>query len=80
MTPMKTNIPILTASILLACVAPLLAANSSLIQSPLTNIGADADAAGNVLSTLTAQQSVLVVQVAKLAPSAAYEIEVYRNR
>ncbi len=73
---MKTNIPILTASILLACAAPLLAANSSYIQSPLTNTGADADAAGNVLSTLTAQKSVLVVQVTKLTPSAAYDIEV----
>ena len=73
---MKTNLPILTASILLACAAPLLAANSSLIQSPLTSTGVAADAKGSVLSSLTARQSVLTVKVGKLAPNTAYEIEV----
>jgi hypothetical protein len=73
---MKTNLRIVAPSILAALAAPLLAANSSLIQSPLTNTGVDSDARGRVLSTLTAKASELIVQVAKLAPSAAHEIEV----
>ena len=73
---MKTNARVLTACILAALATPLLAANSSLIQSPLMNTGVDADAKGIVLSTLTREQSILIVDVRKLAPSAAHEIEV----
>ena len=73
---MKTRLHILTATILAALATPLLAANSSLIRSPLTNTGVDADARGGVLSTLSAANSEFIVQVAKLAPSAAHQIEV----
>ncbi len=70
---MKTKLPLL-ATCLFA--APLLGANSSLIQSPLTNTGVDADATGRVLSSLTAKKSQLTVQVSKLAPGVAHQIEV----
>ncbi len=75
-TFMKTRLHILTATILTALAAPLLAANSSLIRVPLTNTGVDGDARGGVLSTLSATNSEFIVQVTKLAPSAAYQIEV----
>ena len=53
-----------------------LAANSSLIQSPLTNTGLDDDASGRVISKLGTKQSELLVQVTKLAPSSAHSIEI----
>jgi len=55
---------------------PVLAANSSFIRSPLAQTGVDADASGRVLSSLSARKSQLLVQVAKLAPNTAHEIEV----
>lgn len=73
---MKPNACILATCLITAVSSVVLAANSSLIQSPLTNTGVDAEASGRVLATLTRKQSELIVQVAKLAPAAAYGIEV----
>jgi hypothetical protein len=52
------------ASVLAAFAAPLLATNSSVIQSRLTDAAAGDDASARVLSVLTAQRSVLDVKVA----------------
>lgn len=73
---MNTKIRVLTACILTAFATPLFSANSSLIQSKLTNTGADADASGRVLSILTQKKSELTVQVSKLTPSTTHSIEV----
>jgi hypothetical protein len=68
--------PFIAASLLFSLSAPLWAANSSLIQSPLANTGVDTDAAGKVHSSLTEKRSELIVTVSKLDPRAVYRIEV----
>ncbi len=73
---MKTKLATLIATILTTLGSPLLAANSSFIRLPLSNTGVDADAIGGVLSTLSAGNSELIVQIARLSPSTAYQIEV----
>jgi len=73
---MRFRFQLLAPALLATLALQGLAANSSLIQSPLTNTGADDDASGRVISKLGTKQSELLVQVARLAPSTAHEIEV----
>ncbi len=73
---MNPRIPSLAVSLLAAFTGPLWAANSSLIQSPLTKTSVDPDAAGRVHCSLTEKSSELIVSVSKLTANTSYQIEV----
>jgi hypothetical protein len=73
---MTPRIPSLALSLLAAFTGPLWAANSSLIQSPLSNTGVDPDAAGRAHCSLTEKSSELIVSVSKLTANTGYQIEV----
>ncbi len=73
---MKIRSHIVSAGILAFLSASALADNASVIKSPLTNTGVDSDAYGRVLSLLSGNSSSLAIGLAKLAPSAAHQIEV----
>ncbi|MHA3772175.1 hypothetical protein ACXR0O_11615 [Verrucomicrobiota bacterium sgz303538] len=60
----------------LAAPVTLLGANSSTIRSPLTNTSVDSDAAGSILSVLQSKQSVLTIEMSKLAEKQPYSLKV----
>jgi hypothetical protein len=67
---------LLTLALLPLLSPSLFADNASVIRSPLTNTGADPDAVGRVVATLSGKSSVFAITVAKLAPGAAHTVEV----
>jgi hypothetical protein len=72
----KVSLLSCSAGAFLALALPVLAANSSTIQSPLTATGVDPDASGRVIASLGTNKSELIVSVSKLSPNSGYDIEV----